>query len=228
MMAQDLLYITHTGGVSGGGWSLRSSSNLRSATTSDNNGTGPQHQCNTGSGTSSNYGVDNFSSAFSSITSLQLHNRQRRTGVTDNSTARNNVGRNGASDWWYGPLRQPVNSLYTDTVTAPSGGWTDAKLDALRIAWYYQEPVGTSSNYIYFDYIEFRVNYVLPAGLSVVVWSLPMLGALPFIEDFMKAVRFFQRSHIYSTEELGRIRESLVYPVHFDMGGDACPQFLQA
>jgi hypothetical protein len=231
-MAQDYLYISWTGTVGGGNWSLRGGGSLRTRTTTDSDATGPQHQCNTGSGRSTTYWIDDFSSAASAITSLSIYHRHRRTGVTDNAKSRNEIGRPGYSDWT-GPLRTSVNSVFNDTITAPGSGWTDTIVDGIDIQWYHSKGADTSSNYLYFDYIQIRVNYT-PAAGSVTIWQWLLPWAFPFVEDLAKAINFYVRraptlclpfggpKHLYTLDELRMLKFANKYRTFHFMGGEPC------
>jgi hypothetical protein len=158
-MAATDLPTTHGTGY-GANFSLNAGSTLTQAWNGDNDNVCLERQCNSGSGRTNAFAITNFTAAaYPNISSVQILYRMRRTGTTDNAKQRFEVDRTGGGDWWYGTLLTPVNTFYTNTVTAPSGGWSVARLNALIVKVYHDAGSNTASTYLRTDYMRIRVNW---------------------------------------------------------------------
>jgi hypothetical protein len=226
-MAAEYLWTTNTGSWGGGNWYMRNATNARSALSSDNNNTGIQHNCNTGGGNSAVYGVDNMIGPAGTFTSVVSRCRVARSGTTHNSTIRLIYDRDGSANWWYGTWRNTVNAFYNETVTPPGGGWTEAKINAHRWISGYNEPVGTSTKKIYFDYWDTNVNYSAPVGaVQSMMYGIPQ--ALPFLADmfgyFNNSLRKIGREGrlVWTPEEMRQAMAAHKNTVTFDFGGIPC------
>jgi hypothetical protein len=219
MATTDLTSTSASGGPFGGLWQVDLGYNTTTALATDNDSEMCYHLCNTGSGTSNALSIENFSDLYASITSCQCRNRHRRSGVTNNATSRWDINRD--SSWINGTLRAPVNSFYTDTITAPGGGWTDTIIDASTHRFYHYAGNDNSTASLGFDYFRFRVNYILPGG-NFIRYALPFIpNSLAFLEDVYAVYRRIQPEKYYEPDEWGRLRDILRMSQtrHFDMGG---------
>jgi hypothetical protein len=153
----------------------------------------------------------------------------------NNATIRYDIYRDGA--WYNAPLRSGITTgvWYTDTITAPTGGWTDAIIDAMYGRFYYNQPGADKAGaYLYLDVLYFWVNYT-PPGINVTTWGnfLPLAGlTLPYMDalkDAVNALRNWQRYERtkngympwgrYTECEWMQLKEGLRFPRHFDLGG---------
>ena len=225
-MATEDIQTSSTTTSIGTDWGRNAGGTMRTIMATDNDNVTIQHQCNKGSDYSNVFALDNMTGSVDTISLGQIRHRVRRTGVTDNATQQVRIDRTGASSWWTGTQRNAVNTFYTQTVTAPSGGWDETKVNGARLQYYHQRGANTSANYLRQDYFRLRMTFTEPvsAGYSLLAYNLPYaaFGALPFLEDLAMFFREAKVKIMYSPEELRQIKERIKNPTYFDMRGVQC------